>query len=473
MPRRIHDGIKKRCDCGKRQWPKCSHPWWFGFHFAGKEHRYSLDKVALARGEHPPVSKSEAMTWRDRLRNEIRAGTFREAPPAPAPATKLTFGDVCDVYLERHVRKPTRRPKGRLQMETNVRLLRRAEIPAAHGASVKLESKPIAEITKADVEAVRLWRRKEQAASGRSPSVKGGECGTNRLLSRLRHVFSWAISEGYLNDTPFKRGPVTVVKMETGAESARTRRLEPATVLPDGTVRESEEARLLKHAGPHLRALIVAALTTGCRLGELLSLQWSQVRRDERGGLWLVLHAEKTKTSTTRVIPVGPRLRAELDMRRHAPDGKEHPPSAFVFGDETGGQVKSIRRAWEVAVLKAHGYTPSWDGRAGGKNRPRLSRESQAALRAINLHFHDLRRQFACTLLESGADLHDVRDFLGHANITTTSRYLQSTPVRLARVIERMEEMAAGFGQSSHTAPLAASDQRQSDDADSAGKLLN
>jgi integrase len=69
-------------------------------------------------------------------------------------------------------------------------------------------------------------------------------------------------------------------------------------------------------------------------------------------------------------------------------------------------------------------------------------------LRGIDLHFHDLRRQFACTLLESGADLHDVRDFLGHANITTTSRYLQSTPLRLARVLERME---AGFAHHSHT----------------------
>ncbi len=45
----------------------------------------------------------------------------------------------------------------------------------------------------------------------------------------------------------------------------------------------------------------------------------------------------------------------------------------------------------------------------------------------------------ACRLLESSADLHDVRDCLGHANITTTSRYVRSTPVRLAQALERME----------------------------------
>ena len=46
-------------------------------------------------------------------------------------------------------------------------------------------------------------------------------------------------------------------------------------------------------------------------------------------------------------------------------------------------------------------------------------------------------------LLEESADLHDVRDFLGHANITTTSRYLRSAPVRLAQALERMEASAA------------------------------
>jgi len=48
----------------------------------------------------------------------------------------------------------------------------------------------------------------------------------------------------------------------------------------------------------------------------------------------------------------------------------------------------------------------------------------------------------ASRLLESSADLHDVRDVLGHAHITTTSRYVRSTPVRLAQALERMEAAA-------------------------------
>ena len=62
----------------------------------------------------------------------------------------------------------------------------------------------------------------------------------------------------------------------------------------------------------------------------------------------------------------------------------------------------------------------------------------------------------ACRLLESSADLHDVRDFLGHANITTTSRYVRSTPVRLAQALERMEAAAETVADADDQPHLAA-----------------
>ena len=91
-------------------------------------------------------------------------------------------------------------------MEVLVALARRAEIPAAHGTTVRLEEKAIDAITKADIEAVRAWRRAELAAGRSRPGAKGGEAGINRLLLTVRHLFNWAIGEGFLLDTPFKRG---------------------------------------------------------------------------------------------------------------------------------------------------------------------------------------------------------------------------------------------------------------------------
>ena len=126
-------------------------------------------------------------------------------------------------------------------------------------------------------------------------------------------------------------------------------------------------------------------------MGELLSLQWSQIRRVEQGQAQaIMLPGGKTKTHDRRVIPVSSDLRAVPEMRRTDSTGHPLPPDAYVFGNAVGDPVTSIKTAWRNACRRAG--------------------------------IHDLRREFACRLLESSADLHDVRDFLGHANVTTISR---------------------------------------------------
>jgi Phage integrase family len=109
---------------------------------------------------------------------------------------------------------------------------------------------------------------------------------------------------------------------------------------------------------------------------------------------------------------IGQRLAAELEMRRYRPDQKEHGADKFVFGNEVGEQIASIKTAWRATCRRAG---------------------------IVNLHVHDLRREFGSRLLESGASQHDVRDFLGHSNITTTSRYLKSSIDRLEKALAAME----------------------------------
>jgi integrase len=183
------------------------------------------------------------------------------------------------------------------------------------------------------------------------PGTAGGEIGINRLLERARHLFSWAIEEGYIESTPFKRGGHVVVRLTK--ESPRERRL-----VESGDDREpGEEERLLKCAGHHLRDLIIAGIATGCRVGELLGLQWKDVRITTgpkgQARQHLLLPAGKTKTNIARAVPVGSRLAAVLEMRRHRPDGKPFGADAFVFGNEVGEHIGSIKKAWQTAVLKA------------------------------------------------------------------------------------------------------------------------
>jgi len=64
MPKRIDDGINKRCACGRRRWAKCGHAWHFNWLHDGRRHRQSLKFIARARGEEPPASHAEAAAWR-------------------------------------------------------------------------------------------------------------------------------------------------------------------------------------------------------------------------------------------------------------------------------------------------------------------------------------------------------------------------------------------------------------------------
>jgi len=141
------------------------------------------------------MSKSEAEAIRDRLRAQIREGTLRDTS-GRQPDARLTFGDVADQYLERHVRVPSRRVRAVQQAVSHLRILRRAEVPGPGGRRVALADKRIDVITKADVESIRESRRRNPER----PGNKGGEVGINRLLARLRHVFSWAIGEGYTTE---------------------------------------------------------------------------------------------------------------------------------------------------------------------------------------------------------------------------------------------------------------------------------
>jgi integrase len=430
-PRHHNDGLRKICDCPRRRWADCPHSWHFNYMpVGGKSYRLSLDRELRRH----ITSKSEARTVANNIRVAIDAGTFRQDAPA-IPSGGLTFRDVAKKYKQRHVQVPTRRAHARYSMELHLDRLCDASVPAANDTTVALGDKPIAEVTKADLEALRdqlraeyqrnrdalaMWEaysalpdddRARAVAPARPPrtmraGVKQGETGINRLLARCRHLFSWAIVEGYTTETPFRRHGVTIIKLEMRAETARTRRLEPG-----------EEDALRAAASPHLRALIAAALSTGCRLGELLNLQWRHIRHDEQGQpKWIVLDADRTKTNRSRTIPIGPRLRAELEMRRPDPDGETFGSDAYVFGNEIGEPIASIKTAWRATCRRAN---------------------------VRGLHFHDLRREFGSRLLESGADQHDVREFLGHANITTTSRYLASTPLRLERALSRLEGIQA------------------------------
>jgi integrase len=253
-------------------------------------------------------------------------------------------------------------------------------------------------------------------------------------------MFTWAIRQDLVERTPFKKHGEVVIKQ--ARELHRRRRLH-----------QGERERLLSACGSHLRSVVEAALETGCRLGELLSLQWHQVRFDPRAEIFLP--AKKTKTKRDRTIPMSTRLRQMLEMRpRHLPDGTDMPPTGHVFGNEIGEPIKGIKRGWESAVLKAHGHRPQYvvrivtDGERRRKVRTGLlTPECRAALRAIDLHFHDLRREAGSRWLDAGTPLHKIQRWLGHAKVSQTATYLTDAADDDAEAMRRFEARQAELQQ--------------------------
>jgi integrase len=113
------------------------------------------------------------------------------------------------------------------------------------------------------------------------------------------------------------------------------------------------------------------------------------------------------------VVPITQRLRAVLEMRRTRPDGEEYGGEHYVFGDVTGKRITTIATAWRATCRRA-GIT--------------------------GLTFHDLRRESGSRLLETpGISLLEVRDWLGHQNVSTTNTYLATTALKLQETARRFD----------------------------------
>jgi integrase len=138
-----------------------------------------------------------------------------------------------------------------------------------------------------------------------------------------------------------------------------------------------------------------------------------------------------------------------------------------VFGDEAGLKVGTVKRAWETAVLKAHRHTPEW---TKGKQ---LGPSSREALRAIDLHFHDLRHEAGSRLLEGGWPLHHVQEMLGHANVSQTSTYLNATRIGLQESMRRFDESASRCNPVANEAPTDPSPLRNGEPATDPKVVVN
>ena len=380
-----NEGLRKVCRCGRSKWAKCPHPWHFSFQWKGRDHRFSLERHVGRK-----LTKSEAEVEAERLRTAIRAGAFHETTePVRQPKAQqapMTFRAFAEEWCARRGYQLVR-PRDN---DSRLNMIRAFVLPGTD-PPMTFGEKPVADITTGDIEAYRHHRREQKRSA----------VTINHDLKLLRKMFAWGIRERLLTATPFKIGGESVIRLDP--ESPREERL----------TSEEAERKLFEAAAPHLRSVLTAMLETCCRPGEILSLQWQDVDLETRE---LTIRAEKAKTRRARRLPISSRLLAVLEMRRLDPSGKPFPPDGYVFGDRLGKRATSIRTAWENA-------------------------RDAAGLQGFQLR--DLRHEAASRFEEAGVLTTDVSKFLGHRNLSTTTRYLNTTSRRLRLALLRVEEARA------------------------------
>ncbi|MFN7981141.1 MAG: site-specific integrase [Vicinamibacterales bacterium] len=343
-----------------------------------------------------PRNRTEAQNvWLPKFVDAVNEAVRAGRKPFASPSTDLDALTVAD-FIDKHY----------LPRYYQVSSIEELKSPDAQ-SKVKLIRQDLGDLRlkQLESEAVVDDYKKRLMATGKVVAC-------NRRLSKLRQMLNWARDWRFVSTVPFSRN---LVSLDTDLEVARERRLEPG-----------EEEGLLAVADPLMQLRIVAALDTGMRRGEMLRVQLKRV--DFNNGLIVLprrvlvkdVYRQNTKNDRTRRIPMTPRLTQLMEQRRFiGQDG-------YVFGDESGGLIEDIKKPWATLNLLAHGHTPKWT--IGGN----LARESWDALRRIDLHWHDLRHEALSRLGESGElSDHELMEIAGHANLTTTQRYLNSRVERL------------------------------------------
>lgn len=186
------------------------------------------------------------------------------------------------------------------------------------------------------------------------------ETTVNRDLEVLRHLLFWAVDEGYIATNSLSRMPMV-----------RERR------KPRSVMTLDEEHRLLAQAAPHLHGLVIAALDSGMRRGELLTQRWEHIDFNRR--LLFVTHS-KTAGGESREIPLTTRLYDLLSTTR------QEEGLVFLF---KGRPLHRIKTAWAAAIRRA----------------------------GIKYHrFHELRHTFNTRLMEAGVMQEVRKALMGHSS---------------------------------------------------------
>jgi integrase len=348
----------------------------------------------IAIGPLDAVTLTDARLQADGLRGDIAHGKD------PATEKRMQHAASLQLFIEKEYG-----PWVMAHRKTGAETLERLETVFKDFLAV-----PIGDLNLARVERWRIAR----LTAGREPAT------VNRDIAALRSVLSRAVEFGVLPAHPLaklkavrvdQQGVVRYLTVDEEkrlreAMAARDEQRRVARAQANAWRRERGYAELgaVGTYSDHLAPLVLLALNTGLRRGELLSLTWADV--DLKGGL-LTVRGGTTKAGETRHVPLNAEARKVVKAWRGGNDDRQCP----VFAGADGEPLEGTKTSWGKLVKAAN-------------------------LDAFR--FHDLRHTFASKLVMAGVDLNTVRELLGHGDLKMTLRYAHLAPEHKAAAVAKL-----------------------------------
>lgn len=372
----------------------------------------AVAKRRIVVGDPETVTPEEARAAAKDILARVRLGADPAAERAEERAAE-TFSDLAERWFSEHVvpkRKPATASFYRNALDVHILpalgskravAVTRQEVARLHGAIAAKAAGP----------------KKPGAKRTAEIKVRGGRVAANRALATVGAVYGWALGLGVLPVGTTNPAKAVEPFKESGRErflteeemqklGAALRLAEAEGLLWEADDEKPEDRR--KHAPkdenrrvrfePQVTAALRLLLLTGCRLREILHLDWSNV--DWSRGL-LVLPDSKTGKKTV------------------------------VLGAAALNVLEGIPRLGRFVIAG------STAGRPDEKPRADLNRPWRAICKAAGIEgtrLHDLRHSAAAVGAGAGLSLHQIGQMLGHTQARTTQRYahLASDPQRRA-----------------------------------------
>lgn len=266
---------------------------------------------------------------------------------------------------------------------------------------LKIENREDIDVKEIDRLTIREWMSELHSANKKKTSIA-------RKLASLRTFFQFLIREGVVDNNPAKM-----------VATPRIERKLPNHLSIEDAVRFIETPDVNTDLGRRDRAIIEFLYATGIRVGELVNINLKDVDFREK----LVRVTGKRKKQ--RIVPFGePALQALMHylaetrpvFLNNCPPAERDDKALFLNYQGTRITTRSVGRMIDKYIKQCadiHDISP-----------------------------HSLRHTFATHLLDSGADLRDIQELLGHARLSTTQIYTQVSMEKMIDVYSKAHPKA-------------------------------